>query len=345
VHIWILKPLLLFAKDPGDHQMALKGATFCISGTLSKGRKEVEGEIKKHGGDAAGSVNGKVTHLLCAPSEFEGKTSKVVAAQGKGIHIVKEDFLWDAIKCRKLPPVDTYVFGGASGAGGGGKAKAAAAPAEDEPKAKRAKVAKKVATVNPKSGYDEDGAVVYSEDGVVFDVEMIEKDDAKNMDKFYDMQVLQNESGEYVVFQHWGRTGTAGQCKSDCFIDEEDAKKVFGAKFKEKSGHTWGDGTCSPAKAGKYTVLQRMEVDDVAHTWKYHVDKPVDGKRPGWYPYDATAVTNMERYHSQFKANPDMGPRYVYSGTWNYEVDFTKMQQMNVDHPSHTTRQIGRFKA
>jgi len=331
--------------------MALKGGTFCISGTLSKGRKEVEAEIKKHKGDIASSVTGKVTHLLCAPSEFEGRTSKVVAAQSKGIHIVNEDFLWDAIKARKLPDVNAYLFDGSTDSASC-KTKAALAGSADEPKAKKAKVAKGVVVVNPKSGYDETNAQVHAEGDIIFDVEMVEKDDAKNMDKFYDMQVIHLPdyvsfgSGQYVCFQHWGRTGTAGQIKKDEPCSEASkATKVFEAKFKEKSGYAWGEAPHSPAKAGKYMVLQRMKVDADAHTWEYYVDKPVDGKRPGWYPYDAAAVVNMERFHAQFQSNTEMGTRYVYSGTWNYEVDFTRMQQTNIDHPNHTTRQIRRVKA
>lgn len=320
--------------------MALKGATFCITGTLSKGRKEVEADIKKHGGAVSGSVTGKVTHVLATQAEIDSSTSKIAAAQAKSIPIVKEDFLWDAVKARKLPAVDKYTFGSAGG-GGAVKSKAVAAPA-DTPPAKKAKTAKGVAEVNPKSGL-EDKAEVHCDGDVVYDAEMIEKDDSKNMDKFYDMQVLHNtEDDDYVCFQHWGRTGTAGQCHTDGPSTLDAAVAVFQKKFREKSGYAFTDGSYSPAKAGKYTVLQRMERDAVEHTWEYYVDKPVDGKRVGWYPYDGAAVTNMERFHSQFKANPDMGPRYVFSGSWNYEVDFVRMQQTNVDHPNHTTRQIRR---
>lgn len=335
--------------------MALKGATFCISGTLSKGRKEVEAEIKKCGGDASSSVTGKVTHLLCAPSEFEGKTAKVSAAQTKGIHIVKEEFLWDAIKARKLPDVGKYLFGDSDSSTApaadepkGKRAKPDAGAVPDEPEAKRAKTAATIAVVNPKSGLASNGEVLVHE-SLVWDVEMVEKDDAKNMDKFYDMQVIRVQSGRgaanYHCFQHWGRTGTAGQQSVHNSEDMEETLTVFKKKFKEKCGYTWGDASYLPAKANKYTVLQRMEVDAVAHKWEYFVEKPVDGKRPGWYPYDDTAVANMERFHSQLKSNPGMGVRYVFSGTWNYEVDFAKMQQMNVDHKDHTIRKIRRVKA
>jgi len=196
---------------PLEHDgMLLKGLTFCIAGTLSKARKEVETEIKEYGGDVTSSVTGKVTHLLCTPSVYEGRTSNfeafhVAVAQGKGIPIVKEQFLLDAIKDKKVPPIDEYTF-------------------QDT-----------------------------------------------------------NESGG------------------------------------------------SKAKA----------IDSVGHTWEYYVDKPVDGKTIGWYPYDPASVDNMERFYNQFQANPDMGNRWVYSGMWTYEAGFGPMQQPNADHQK-TKRQIRR---
>ena len=43
------------------------------------------------------------------------------------------------------------------------------------------------------------------------------------------------------ALQHWGRTGTSGQSNVDGpFDDATDATKIFGQKFKEKTGQDWG---------------------------------------------------------------------------------------------------------
>ncbi|EFC44465.1 hypothetical protein NAEGRDRAFT_79764 [Naegleria gruberi] len=83
---------------------------FCISGTLSKGRKEVENEIKKYGGKTAASITKAVTHLITTEKEFEEETTKVSAAKEKEKIIVKEDFIWDSVKLGELQPATKYSF-------------------------------------------------------------------------------------------------------------------------------------------------------------------------------------------------------------------------------------------
>jgi len=314
--------------------MALAGAVFCISGALSKTRAAIEKEIKDNGGETSGSVTAKVTHLLCAPSEFEGKTAKVLTALAKGTSIVKEDFLWAAIKVGKLPSTRSYTLGGKSKA--------------DEPPS-RAPPSKKARTSGPKGAPAVDKACplsdvqVYCEDDVYFDVEMVQQDIPANMDKYYDMQLLEDDDGEYHVLYHWGRAGTSGSTKCDKMPDLDKAKKEFGSTFRSKSGYAWGSSSYSPAKMGKYTVIDRLKgMDTTKYKWEYYVDKPVDGKRPGWYPYDDEVMANMERYYAQFCANAWLKIRYVHSGKFTYKVDFAASHQTNVDLATHTQRKIRR---
>lgn len=273
----------MHCKDLVKHKMALKGATFCISGTLSKGRKDVEAAIAKNGGNAAGSVTGKVTHLLCAPSEFEGKTSKVVTAEAKGIHIVKEDFLWDAIKSRKLPPINKYTFGGAGGGGqsaGGatptakaaepaaGSKRAASPPKKIAPEAptKRsaAAAAESPAKRSKGGGRPVDPAVPGRDSYCVVDdwsVLLNQTNVGANNNKFYKIQQLKDKGGNHFCFTHWGRVGATGQHKLDPCGSQDAAEREFKKKFRDKTGvphdnvhtHDW-----TPT-IGKYTLVETDE--------------------------------------------------------------------------------------
>jgi len=68
----------------------LVGKTFCITGSLSEPRRQIEARIKDAGGQVSSSVTGRTTHLICnAPSG----SSKYKKAQGLHIPIIKESDL------------------------------------------------------------------------------------------------------------------------------------------------------------------------------------------------------------------------------------------------------------
>jgi NAD-dependent DNA ligase len=69
----------------------LAGTTICITGTLSRVRREIEADIRKHGGGIATSVTGSVTHLLIG--DDANGTAKHNAALDRGVPIVDEDWL------------------------------------------------------------------------------------------------------------------------------------------------------------------------------------------------------------------------------------------------------------
>ncbi len=84
------------------------GMTFCLSGTLSMGRKEMEALIKKNGGKTAASVTKSVTHLLTTENEFENETSKVTKAKELGLPLVGENFIHESITAKKPLPADQF---------------------------------------------------------------------------------------------------------------------------------------------------------------------------------------------------------------------------------------------
>lgn len=88
-----------------------------MSGTLSKGRSEIEKIIKSHGGKVSSSITKATTHLITTQNEFESPTGKVSKAleDPDRVSIVKEDFLWDCIEQKTIVPVKKYLFGNDDG--------------------------------------------------------------------------------------------------------------------------------------------------------------------------------------------------------------------------------------
>jgi hypothetical protein len=84
------------------------GMTFCLSGTLSMGRKEMENLIKKNGGKIASTVTKSVTHMLTTENEFENETAKVTKAKEFGLPIIGEDFIHDSIAKEQPVKVEKY---------------------------------------------------------------------------------------------------------------------------------------------------------------------------------------------------------------------------------------------
>jgi predicted DNA-binding WGR domain protein len=102
-----------------------------------------------------------------------------------------------------------------------------------------------------------------------YDVDLNISDAAKNMDKFYRMQVVEsNDKAKYWFVQHWGRNGTSGQMQVKGPTDQAKAVKMMEAKFRQKTGKSWADrgsaaaGTAnSAARSGKghYELTARLK--------------------------------------------------------------------------------------
>jgi len=69
---------------------SLSGMSFCITGTLSVGRKEMAALIESHGGDIKSSVSRGVTYLVAGEGVGKGKTDK---AEKYGTTVIDEDTL------------------------------------------------------------------------------------------------------------------------------------------------------------------------------------------------------------------------------------------------------------
>lgn len=201
--------------------------------------------------------------------------------------------------------------------------------------------------VDPAAGID--GEIVVGEEGKALDVMMVMVDVGKNIDKYYVLQVVEVDEGGFVVYQRWGRTGTAGASLREEFGMVEDARKRFEEKFEDKSGLKWGDREMEEVK-GKYRVVkQNFEgkklcwIDGNIGRWKYWVDDFVDGLATGWYPYDDEGNLCAELLYYEHQSNPWLFQRVVQSGSYCYNVNLLSMKQVNVIHANHKIRHIRRI--
>lgn len=68
------------------------GKTFCITGKLSRPRKEIEDWIKNKGGKVSGSVSSRTDYLIC--NEEKSSSSKFKKSKELSIPIISEETLW-----------------------------------------------------------------------------------------------------------------------------------------------------------------------------------------------------------------------------------------------------------
>jgi len=73
------------------------------------------------------------------------------------------------------------------------------------------------------------------------------------------------------------------------------------------------------------------------YIWQY-----LDGH---WKNYDVEASNTVEDTYLKYKEDRgETDVRAVKSGSWEYQVDFAAMKQINIQHENHTTRDIRRVK-
>ena len=75
----------------------LFGKTFCLTGTLSNPRKEVQSAIKSAGGKVVSSVSGNLSHLVAG----ENAGSKLAKAKQLGVNVLTEEQLMAFISAEK----------------------------------------------------------------------------------------------------------------------------------------------------------------------------------------------------------------------------------------------------
>jgi len=157
-------------------------------------------------------------------------------------------------------------------------------------------------------------------------------------DSYHVLQGLKDPEAEREVskccylYQRFGSTGTRGAIEVDGPMEQPKVARLFAEVFRAKTGSEWGSVQPGDrAKPGMYW-LQQEATPDLKAQWQYYVSDGVDGKRTGWYPYEASASDEVEELYSQHVANAResrTATRVVSSGYFTYQVDLDKMKQTN----------------
>lgn len=110
---------------------------------------------------------------------------------------------------------------------------------------------------------------VYEDATEIWDAMLLQVSLERNNNKYYVIQLIETPGGGYDVFTRWGRVDEPGQNKV-VYSGKNlaDAKKSFGAKFKDKTKNAWTPGTIrehfknlgSAAKA--YTLMDMADADE-----------------------------------------------------------------------------------
>merc|ERR1719343_1947258 len=157
-------------------------------------------------------------------------------------------------------------------------------------------------------------------------------------DSYHVLQGLRDPEAEREVskccylYQRFGSTGTRGAVEVDGPMEQPKVARLFAEVFRAKTGSEWGSVQPGDrAKPGMYW-LQQEATPDLKAQWQYYVSDGVDGKRTGWYPYEASASDEVEELYSQHVANAResrTATRVVSSGYFSYKVDLDNMKQTN----------------
>ncbi|TGZ82931.1 PARP-domain-containing protein [Ascodesmis nigricans] len=126
-------------------------------------------------------------------------------------------------------------------------------------------VKKGKAPVDDMSGMSGSAHVYVDSDGVVFDACLNQTQIASNNNKFYYIQLLQDDLAPtcFTTFTHWGRVGERGQCKFVVsMVSLSVAEAAFRKQFKAKTGVAWENRDNAHGGSNKYAYLARNYDDD-----------------------------------------------------------------------------------
>jgi DNA ligase (NAD+) len=89
----LIESLEINEEGDAPNKGKLSGSTFCVTGTMSKSRKEVQLAIKGEGGKVVSSVSANLDYLVAG----ENAGSKLAKAEKLGVKIIDEKSLVDLV--------------------------------------------------------------------------------------------------------------------------------------------------------------------------------------------------------------------------------------------------------
>ncbi|KAL9116416.1 MAG: hypothetical protein Q9187_007060, partial [Circinaria calcarea] len=253
--------------------------------------------IRDNGGKYGTKISGATTHLVVSEGEWEGRGTKVKQASDLAdIRVVSLDWLLKSIEEGEKLDEDKYLMANSDATAvkdddvededvndkaaqdsktskkraRNGKVKGASPECDEEeqkPPAKKQKDSQKAKSTNLNIPIDEgcnlkgSHRVHIDGDGTIFDASLNQTNSTNNNNKFYRIQLLGSQHGNFRTWTRWGRVGEHGQSAMLGDSDFDDARKQFEKKFKDKSGLAWKDRLSAPKK-GKYKFIERNYEDD-----------------------------------------------------------------------------------
>ncbi|KAK4324657.1 hypothetical protein Pmani_004716 [Petrolisthes manimaculis] len=123
---------------------------------------------------------------------------------------------------------------------------------------------------------------VYDEDDDVWDCMLNQTNIQFNNNKFYLMQLLEDDSqGTFSVWMRWGRVGANGQKSlQPCATNLDKAKNIFMKKFSDKTKNDWDMRDVFEKVPGKYDMLSMdyskgEDTPDIAEAAKKSQEKSI----------------------------------------------------------------------
>jgi predicted DNA-binding WGR domain protein len=195
----------------------LNGKTICLTGTLSKVRRNLANLIERNGGKVSSSVTDETSFLVASEDAYRHKTRKVAAAKEKDVPIVNEDYLHeciekgsDDVKVKDFELVNTL---------------------ENDNESEKPRKKRKV-----DEGYESKASVLSDKDDNSYDVRIINTED--NHNKFYRMQLIKDHD-KYVLYGRYGKIDGLERKFRKEYDTMEDAVEEFEDKFQNKTKNTW----------------------------------------------------------------------------------------------------------
>ncbi|XP_038054428.1 protein mono-ADP-ribosyltransferase PARP3-like [Patiria miniata] len=100
-----------------------------------------------------------------------------------------------------------------------------------------------------------------------FDCMLNQTNISQNNNKYYVIQLIQSGKN-YTVWTRWGRVGEPGANQMNSFSDVSQAIKAFEKKFQDKTRNKWDERANFAPVAGKYTLIEVEQSEDVEEDLK-----------------------------------------------------------------------------
>lgn len=250
--------------------MSLEGKKIVFTGKLTNfSRAEATAKAEAAGATVTKAVSGKTDILVTGEgSEYTNKSGDAAYGGGNTVVWTETQFM-EALAPKAAPP-----------AAAKGKKAPGKTPATEEAPSAPAKKAAKVEVQPPAAAQPaapaakaSSGLGIRPVDREVpnrgnfkiyedYSITLNQTNIGGNNNKFYIIQLLEDDKGAYWTWNRWGRVGESGQNKLERMGSLDAAKRGFCSKFKDKAANDWAQRQNFKPKDGKYTIVETEDKED-----------------------------------------------------------------------------------